>query len=545
MSDWHSLLARQIRRHFGNGGAVPEGDWQGFLDAVDQAYHQSDADRALLERSMDLSSQELIQANSDLRAIFQAIPDLFFRFAADGTILDCKAGHPADLLLPVAKLVGKRIQDVPVSEVGARFESAIREVQATGSMVRLEYCLVREGRRQLYEARLLPLRSHQLIAIIRNITELKETEQALRRSERDFRNSLSLLQATLDSTADGILVVDRHGKISIFNRKFAEMWRIPEDLLQTGEDERALSFVLDQLKNPDGFLAKVRELYGHPEAESQDVVEFKDGRVFERYSLPQRIGGECVGRVWSFRDVTDRRRAEEERARLQIMGALGHLVGSLAHEVRNPLFAISATVENLLMELDDPRYEPLRRPLENLREPTVRLGELMSDLLEYGKPLCQNLAEGSFHDVVRQAVADCAPLAAERRIDLGLRLEGDEPRVGMIRHRLLMALTNLIQNAVQHTPYGGTVLVEAGEVEEGGGSWVRCVFKDSGKGFRTEDLPRIFEPFFTRRRGGTGLGLSIVQRVAEEHRGRLAAGNRPEGGAVVTLEIPRWPSGPV
>jgi PAS domain S-box-containing protein len=543
MSDLHSLLARQIRRHFANGNAVPGGDWQAFLDAVNQAYHQSDTDRALLERSMDLSSQELIQANSDLRAIFQAIPDLFFRFAADGTILDCKAGHPADLLLPVAELAGKRIQDVPVPDVGVRFEEAIREVRTTGSMVRLEYCLVREGRRQLYEARLLPLRSQQMIAIIRNITELQETEEALRRSEHDFRNSLSLLQATLDSTADGILVVDRQGKIAAFNRKFAEMWRIPDDLLQAGEDERVIAFVLDQLKNPEEFLAKVRDLYGHPETESQDVVDFKDGRVFERYSLPQRIGGECVGRVWSFRDVTDRRRAEEERARLQTMGALGHLVGSLAHEVRNPLFAISATVETLMMELQNPQLEPLRRPLENLREPTARLSELMSELLEYGKPLSQNLSEGSLHEVMRQAVADCEPLAAERRVDLRLRIGGGEPGVGMIPHRLLMALTNLIQNAVQHTPAGGTVLVEVEEDE--GGSWVRCGFKDSGKGFRPEDLPRIFEPFFTRRRGGTGLGLSIVQRIAEEHRARLVAGNRPEGGAVVTLEIPRWPSGQV
>lgn len=418
----HSLLARQIRRYFGTGGVAPEGDWQGFLDAVNQAYHQSDTDRALLERSMDLSSQELIQANSDLRAIFQAFPDLFFRFAADGTILDCKAGHPADLLLPAVELAGKKIQSIPVLEVGESFAKAIQEVQRTGSMVRLEYSLVREDRRQLYEARLLPLRSQQMIAIIRNITELKETEEALRRSERE------------------------------------------------------------------------------------------------------------------------RRRAEEERARLQVMGALGHLVGSLAHEVRNPLFAISATLEAVMVELEDPRYEPMRRMLGYLREPTARLSELMSELLEYGKPLGQNLIEGPLHEVVQQAVAHCRPLAVERGVDLRVRLGGGEPRVGMIRHRLLMAVTNLIQNAIQHTPGGRDVLVEIGEVEAEGGTWARCIFQDSGSGFKPEDLPRIFEPFFTRRRGGTGLGLSIVQRVAEEHRARLVAGNRPEGGAVVTLELPRWPA---
>jgi PAS domain S-box-containing protein len=538
MGGRHSLLARQIRRHFGSEDAIPAG-LQAFLEAVDAAYRQSDADRALLERSMDLSSQELMQANSDMRAIFQAIPDLFFRFTADGTILDCKAGAAADLILPVEALIGKRIQGIPVPDVGAAFAEAICQVQAGGSMVRMEYALCREGCWQLYEARLLPLRSRQMIAIIRNITELKGTEEALRQSELSSRNALSLLQATLDSTADGILVVDRGGKIAAVNRRFAEMWRIPEDLLQSGEDDAALAFVLDQLKDPEAFLAKVRELYSQPDAESQDVLEFRDGRVFERYSQPQRIGGESVGRVWSFRDVTERRRAEEERARLQTMGALGHLVGGLAHEVRNPLFAISATLETLLPAIEDPQYQPLREAFENLREPTARLNELMSELLEYGKPLSQNLTEGSLNAVVRQAVADCGPLAAERGVQLDVRLNGRELRVGMIHRRLLMAVGNLIQNAIQHTPRGGTVSVELEEIEAEGGAWARCSFKDSGCGFKAQDLPRIFDPFFTRRRGGTGLGLSIVQRIAEEHKARIAAGNRPEGGAVVTLDLPQ------
>lgn len=420
MADRHSLLARQIRRHFGSEDAVPE-SCRAFLEAVNDAYCQSDADRAMLERSMELSSEELMQANAA------------------------------------------------------------------------------------------------------------------------FRQSLSLLQATLESTADGILVVDLQGRIVTSNRRFAEMWRIPEELLGSGDDDRLLAFVIDQLKEPQSFLSKVRELYIHPDAESQDGLEFTDGRVFERYSQPQRIGGRSVGRVWSFRDVTERRRAEEERARLQLMGALGHLVGGLAHEVRNPLFAISATLEAVLATLDGtPEQQALHRMLDNLREPTARLSELMSELLEYGKPLGHDLTPGSLDEVVRQAVHDCQPLAENKGVGLTLRLGDRELPVGMIRPRLLMALDNLIQNAVQHTPRGGTVVVELTEHVEEDHAWARCSVEDSGTGFRPEDLPRIFEPFFTRRRGGTGLGLSIVQRIVEEQRACISAGNRPEGGAVITLDIPLW-----
>ena len=138
----------------------------------------------------------------------------------------------------------------------------------------------------------------------RDVTERIVVEQQLDRS-------LSLLKAALDATADGILVVDREGKIVSFNLRFVDMWRLPERIVAARDDDKALGFVLDQLKDPEKFLKKVRDLYDHPDAQSYDWLEFKDGRVFERYSGPQRVGGRIVGRVWSFRDVSDRRRMEE------------------------------------------------------------------------------------------------------------------------------------------------------------------------------------------------------------------------------------------
>jgi diguanylate cyclase (GGDEF)-like protein/PAS domain S-box-containing protein len=130
--------------------------------------------------------------------------------------------------------------------------------------------------------------------------------------ETELRAALSLLHATLDSTADGILVVDSEGRITSCNRRFAEMWRLSDDILSARDDDAALAAVLDQLADPAAFLRKVEELYAQPEAESYDMLGFSDGRVFERFSLPQRVDGRVVGRVWSFRDLTERKRLEDE-----------------------------------------------------------------------------------------------------------------------------------------------------------------------------------------------------------------------------------------
>jgi PAS domain S-box-containing protein len=126
----------------------------------------------------------------------------------------------------------------------------------------------------------------------------------------DTASALSLLRATFESTADGILVVGRDGRVSAYNHRFVQMWQLPDSVLASGDDQQLLDYAMGQLKDPDGFVRKVQELYGRPEAESFDVLEFRDGRVFERQTQPQRLGVDVVGRVWSFRDVTVRRRAE-------------------------------------------------------------------------------------------------------------------------------------------------------------------------------------------------------------------------------------------
>jgi signal transduction histidine kinase len=168
----------------------------------------------------------------------------------------------------------------------------------------------------------------------------------------------------------------------------------------------------------------------------------------------------------------------------------------------------------------------------------TRLNTLMQDLLEYGKPPSPGFEPMALADVVRVALG-AVRAQADRA---GIGLEACVPRDLLVltdRGRLARVFQNLVENAVQHAPRHTTVVVRAEAADHGDRPIVSCVVEDSGPGFDREDLPKVFEPFFTRRRGGTGLGLSIVARIAEEHGGRVIAQNRPEGGACVRVELPR------
>ena len=200
MTQTHSLLKRQLKRYFGDDFSVPA-EWQSFIDAVNEAYHESDTDRAMLEWSLELSSQELFQANSEMQAVFQAIPDLLFRLDDQGTILAYQAGNTSHLYQNSKVFLEKRIQDVPLKHIGDKFQKAISQVKETRSIVSFEYSLTMQDQKQSYEARLIPLLENQIVAIVRNISDYKQAEAAL-------RSSLQFLETLIDTIPHPIFYKD-------------------------------------------------------------------------------------------------------------------------------------------------------------------------------------------------------------------------------------------------------------------------------------------------------------------------------------------------
>src|SRR6266540_6079560 len=261
-------------------------------------------------------------ADAELEALFAAINAVILVLDAEGRYVKIAPTNPSLLYRPAAELLGKTLREVFDGAQAQQFMEYIRTALETRTTVHFEYSLSIRGREVWFSGAISPMSGDQVVLVGRDITER-------RRAERDLRETLSLLNATFESTAEGILVVDLAGRIVSFNRTFAELWRIPDSILEAKDDAQTIAFVLEQLADPQGFLSKVRDLYARPEASSFDVLTFKDGRIFERFSQPQRIAGMIVGRVWSFRDVTERERGERiQRATYRISEA-AHAAQSL------------------------------------------------------------------------------------------------------------------------------------------------------------------------------------------------------------------------
>ncbi len=404
--------------------------------------------------------------------------------------------------------------------------------------------IVYAGEKDFFQTREVELLGEVASGISHALDHLDQ-EYRRRLAEKAQAQSVSLLRATLESTADGILVVDLFGRIVDYNTRFAQLWRLPVETLLLKDDDAALTIMGDQIAEPEEFIERVHTIYWSSEEESFDVLRFKDARIYERYSRPQRVDGKAVGRVWSFIDITERKQMEENFLRSQRMECIGSLAGGLAHDLNNLLAPIVMSASLLRLNL---AHTPHSELLATIEEAAQRAGDMVKQVLTFARGvegqrivLEPKTLIGQVARIVRETFPKSITLSFELPENLW-NVTGDLTQL----HQVLL---NLCVNARDAMANGGTLTLSAMNCEfdeealtplaDGvkPGRFVEINVTDSGSGIPKEIIDKIFEPFFTTKETGkgTGLGLSTVIGIVRSHGGWVMV--QSEEGVGTTFQV--------
>lgn len=365
----------------------------------------------------------------------------------------------------------------------------------------------------------------------RSESELIRAKEALEHKTEELAHSLSMMRATLDSTTDAIVAMDLFGNVTGFNEKYAEMLGLSRETINSSSAQELRQMFSRHFTDPEQFLNKVKEIYASAPPETFDVLEFADGRIFERYSKIQSIDKRSVGRVWSFRDVTERKRAEEKLQAAKIAAeeasqAKDDFLALLSHELRTPLMpalvaaSYLAGHEDLLPEFRDDVTAIWRN---------VQLeAHLIDDLLDVtritrGKIEIHHAAI-DVHRLSHNAVQIAQSDLLEKQIELVIDLDAPNHYIWADPVRIQQVFWNLLNNAVKFTPNEGRIVIRSSNKE---GQFVFEI-TDTGIGIEPGQQSRIFEAFdqgtpsITRQFGGLGLGLTISKTLLDLHGGTIS-----------------------
>jgi PAS domain S-box-containing protein len=538
-----TLPARAGSKAFATVPIFAAGQWWGLLAFSETRYEREwsapevealKAAAAVLGAAIDREQADDALRESEER--FERLSAATFEgigITDAGAFVDGNEQLAAMLASPLADLVGRPVSDF----VAPEDIDLVRAQIAAGSEGPYQHMALRaDGSRFPVEvrARSLPHRGRTLrVTALRDISARVLAEERQRRLEADLRQAAEQWRQTFDALDLGLVLADPDGRIVRLNRGAL-------DLATTSSFAEAAGRTLDRLSDQEPWRT-VRDLHrrvGESRASvTAEALEAGSGRSFYILANPWfRAQGEPPWRLITFRDVTDFVRMQDQLRHARTMQAMGSLVAGVAHEVRNPLFSISAAVDALEAEMGQrPEFAEYAALL---RSQVGRLSQLMRDLLDFGKPAVLRRSPTSLADLWRRAGRACAALARERKVRVEEHLAPELPPVDVDAARVEQAFENLLANAVQHAPAGSAVRVRADIDPDLPEPTLRCTVEDDGPGLPAGCETQIFEPFFTRRKGGTGLGLSIVQRVVEAHGGRVSAENREGGGARFRVLIP-------
>ena len=469
------------------------------------------------------AEQSIRESEAELRALFSAMTDAIFVLDREGRYLRIAPSAPALLYRPAAELVGRRLHDIFPTEEADRFLAVVRDCLDTRRTVHLDYGMSIEGTQRWFAGAASPLLSDSVLWVARDVTDRKRAEEQLRASEDRWHR---ISEATFEGIAfseDGVMI-DTNAQLA--------------EILGYGQEE-LVGKPVHECVAPEDRERVAAAIHGGRTSAYEHRALRKDGStVLVETRARGLVHGSHALRVTAVRDVSERSRLEGELRRGERLAAIGALVGGVAHEVRTPLFSISATLDAL--ELRSGGHDADHELKDLLRAQVKRLADLMQDLLDYGRPPRLRPERTTVHAVLQVAVRHCQPLASQRDVSLSTIMPESLPELDLDAGRIEQVLENVIANAVQHSPRGKAVTVAGAScVEPSPGVAVRV--EDEGPGIPAADLERVFEPFFSRRKGGTGLGLALAQRFVEAHGGTIGARNRVEGGCAFTVFLPQTP----
>jgi signal transduction histidine kinase len=368
---------------------------------------------------------------------------------------------------------------------------------------------------------------------------------------RVVRAGQERLRAVLEATADALIALDRDGRVAFANARVADLWapgeRHPARLRALSLDDPVARELLAVGETPIDRLVESRELL-------QDEVRLEDGRVFERVSAPIIKDDDVTGRIWSFRDLSERARLEQRVQQSRRLESLGLLAGGIAHDFNNLLVAILGNAD--LAENKLPRESAARRHVEEVIRASQRAADLCQQMLAYAGKGRQQVAPVDLNEVVGE-MTELMGVALGPRIQVQLALDPDVPAIRGDVVQLRQVVLNLLTNAADalegagvirlttaHRPPGHTA--DGGEGEEVvdqlpealAEGTVAFRVEDTGKGMDEATRERIFDPFFSTKALGRGLGLAAVMGIVGGHRGALRLRSAPGEGTAFTLVFP-------
>lgn len=390
------------------------------------------------------------------------------------------------------------------------------------------------------------------MGFITDITERKRVEEALTSQAEELTRlaDATLVRETfirnvVESIRDGIVVLDREGRITDWNRAMEERYGI------SASEVRGLPIVVvfPTLK-AEGFervLPKILE-------ESKEVAlegfayETHDRRLVTvniKGSPLRTSAGEVTGAVLTLEDVTERVQLERVARQSEKMAALGTLAAGIAHEINNPIGIIASRVELMLMEARERGLSPeLMKDLQVLEKHAERVARITNGLLSFSRQAPWRLTLVDVNQIVEEALLLVEKQFAKERIVLKKDLAPDLPKIQGSSNQLEQVVVNLLNNAREAMPSGGTLRVSTAIrpspfVDDTGiARDVEIQVGDSGPGISPEIFPRIFDPFFTTKDHGTGLGLSVSYGIVQEHGGSITVENRPGEGTTFIVRLP-------